>query len=278
MRINVRHGIIDNFCGVSMAFDLDFAHVPTIAGVPTTPSISSGVSAKSVEIMDKFTSDPGSLFQNPLLNAYNTFGGSVTRLETAFTQISTGQLVTPSITANDAAQFLAADGFEESRSAIGNLMMHVNRLSGITKSFGLDQPGLKDVMSIGMQMQNMMTLLNAGRGCLAVLGGATGLFSEDSVNEQANKVAEVLNAVTRGVATVADVAQVLQVARDTFLGIISKDSLFLQSCINQLQTAAVGMALEALNSHPCGHFVLEQISNRNPGGILNVLGQPIAKI
>lgn len=259
-------------------FDLDFAHVPSIPGVPTTPSITAGVSSKSIEIMDKFTSDPGSLFQNPLLNAYNTFGGSVTKLETAFKQISSGELITPSITANDASQFLFNDGFEGCRSAIGNLMMHVNRLSGITKSFGLDQPGLKDVMSIGMQMQNMMTLLNAGRGCLAVLGGATGLFSEDAVNEQSNKVAELLNAVVRGVATVADVVQTLQVARDTFLGIISKDSLFLQSCINQLQTAAVGMALEAINSNPCGHFVLEQISNRNPGGIMNVLGRPIAKI
>jgi hypothetical protein len=261
-----------------MAFDLDFSHVPTIAGIPTTPTVTSGVSAKSVDIMNRFTSDPGSLFQNPLTNAYNTFGGSVTRLETAFTQLSTGELVSPSISANQAQEFLDADGFEASRSAIGNLMMHVNRLSGVTKSFGLDQPGLKDILSIGMQMQNMMTLLNSARGCMGVLGGATGLFSEDSINNQANKVAEILNRVTGGIATVADVAETLQVAANTFLGIIDKDSLFLQSCINQLQTAAVGMAMEAINSNPCGHFIFEQISNRNPGGILNVLGQPIAKI
>lgn len=261
-----------------MSFTLDFSHVPSIPGLPTEPPSINGISEKSKDIMNRFTSDPGSLFQNPLTNSADFFGSSVTRLETQIKSIADGSAVNPSITQTEAQDFINQDGFEEVRTAIGNFMMHTGRLSGLLKSYGLDQPGLKDIMSIGTQMQNMMTLVNAGKGCLPVLGGATGLFSGDIINGYGDRVGALFDQVSAGVATIANITETLQDITQLIQGIISKDSLFLQSCVNQLQTAATGLAMEALNSNPCAHFIFEQISNRNPGGLLNVLGKPIAKI
>jgi len=35
------------------------------------------------------------------------------------------------------------------------------------------------------------------------------------------------------------------------------------------------LVLEALDTNPCAHFILDTIANKNPGGILNVLSKPI---
>ena len=124
-------------------------------------------------------------------------------------------------------------------------------------------------------MQNMMTLLQAGSGCLPVLGGCTGLFSDENFADYTNRMNELLDKMERGIATTADIAETLGVVGNLIKGIIDKDSQFLQNCVNQLQSAAVGLILQAIDSNPCAHFVFEQVANRNPGGVLNILSNPI---
>ena len=260
-----------------MAFNLDFSHIPSGLSIPTLPASPSGISDVSKSLVDKITTDPGSLFSNPMIGAVNVLGDGVTSLETKITGISTGVEFSPSITQADALAYLSTDPFEDVRTSMGNFMMHTDRLSGVLKSQGIQAPGLQQIMSIGMQMQNMATLLDAASGCLPVIGGATGLFSQEAFNQHAGTVAGILSRVERGAATVADITNTLAGVANLIRGIADKDSQFLQNCINQLQAASVGLILEALDANPCAHFVLDTIKNTNPGGVLNVLSKPLIK-
>jgi hypothetical protein len=260
-----------------MAFNLDFSHVPSGLTIPTLPTTPTGISDVSKSLVDKITTDPGSLFSNPMVGAVNVLGDSVTRLETKMTGLSTGVEFSPSITQAEASAYLSTDPFEDVRTSMGNFMMHTDRLAGLLKSQGIQAPGLQQIMSIGTQMQNMATLLNAASGCLPVIGGATGLFSQDAFNRHAATVDGVLSRIERGAATVADITSTLVDVANLIRGIADKDSQFLQNCVNQLQAASVGLILEALDKNPCAHFVLDTIKNTNPGGVLDVLSKPIVK-
>jgi len=260
-----------------VAFDFDFSHIPGGLSLPVLPESSTGITNVSRSLVDKITTDPGSLFSNPMINSVNFLGDGVSRLETKMTGISTGAEFSPSITQADAAQYLSDDPLQDIRSSMGNFMMHTDRLSGLLKSQGVQAPGLQQILSIGTQMQNMATLLQAGSGCLPLIGGATGLFSQDAFNGFLGTVEGLLSRIERGAATIADVVDTMAGLANLIRGIASKDSQFLQNAINQLQAASVGLILEALNSNPCAAFVFQTISNTNPGGLLNVLSQPIAR-
>jgi hypothetical protein len=257
-------------------FTLDFAHLPSIPGMPTVPAAPTGFSDMSKTLMDKMTTDPGSLFSNPALNSVNLMGDTVTTVETKLRSIAGGE-VNSGITASEASTYLAASGIQDLRTSLGNFMMHTNRLSGILKGQGISTPGLEHILSVGVQMQTMLTAINGASGCLAVLGGATGLFSNDLLDSSTSELAQVLDRINRGVATIADVSTKISTAIDLVRGIVDKDSQFLQNCVNQLQSAAVALAVGALSENPCAHFVYEQIANRNPGGVLDVLSNPILK-
>lgn len=256
-----------------MAFDLDFSHIPAGLEIPAIPASSTGVSETSQSLVDKMTSDPGGLFANPMVRDTNFLGDAIARIETHVMDISNGSLTSPSISQSEATAFLSTDPFQDIRTSLGNFLMHTGRLSGVLKSQGIQAPGLQQILSIGVQMQNMMTLLNAGSGCLAVIGGATGLFSQETFQGYTNDIANMMNRLERGAATIADIADLMGMIANAVRGIMDKDSQFLQNCINQLQSAALGLALEALDGNPCAHFVFDVISNTNPGGFLNVLAK-----
>lgn len=258
-----------------MAFDLDFSHIPSGLSVPFLPTSPTGISSVSKSLVDKITSDPGSLFSNPMIGSVNLLGDSATRLETRLQSIASGELINGSITQAEASDYLSLDPIQDVRTSMGNFMMHTNRLSGLLKSQGIQAPGLQQILSIGTQMSNMLTLLGAGSDCLATIGGATGLFSQEAFNGFTGQVEGILSRIERGAATIADITDTLAGVSNLIRGIADKDSQFLQNCVNQLQSAAVALGLEALNSNPCAKFVFEQVANRNPGGLLNVLGKPI---
>jgi hypothetical protein len=258
-----------------MAFSLDFAHIPSGLALPTFPTTSSGISDVSKSVMDKITTDPGSLFTNPMIGSVNFLGDSTTRLETTLQSIASGDLVNGGISQSEASNYLSLDPLQDVRTSMGNFMMHTDRLSGLLRSQGIQAPGLQQVLSIGVQMQNMMTILQAGSGCLPVIGGCTGLFSEEDFLGFTNQLNNILTSLERGAATIANITDTVATVSNFIRGIMDKDSQFLQNCVNQLQAAGVGLVLEALDSNPCAHFLFDTISNKNPGGLLNVLSKPI---
>lgn len=256
-----------------MAFNLDFTHIPSGLNIPRLPPVTEGISDTSRTLLDRMTSDPGSLFTNPMVSDTNFLGDSISRVETYVKNVGNGNIINPNFSAAEANEFLMGDPFQDVRTSMGNFLMHTGRLSGLLKSQGIQSPGLSQILSIGVQMQNMMSILGAGSECLAVLGGATGLFSQDIFKSQTNNVANMLNRLERGMATLADIVDMMSQISNIIRGIMDKDSQFLHNAVNQLQSAALGLALEALNSNPCAHFVFDTISNTNPGGFLNVLAQ-----
>jgi len=260
-----------------MSFTFDFSHIPSSITSPIVPASTTGFSDISKTLVNKITSDPGGLFTNPMTNSVNFLGDSVSRVETRLTSIADGSLIDPSITQGDAAAYLSTDPIQDIRTSMGNFMMHTGRLSGLLKSQGVQAPGLQQILSIGLQMQNMTTLLEASSDFLTVLGGCTGLFSQDTFSGFSNTINNLLTRMERGAATIADITDTLVGVANLVRGIADKDSQFLQNCVNQLQSASVALVLEALNSNPCAAFVFQTVSNRNPGGALDVLSKPLAK-
>lgn len=255
-----------------MAFNLDFAHLPSIE-IPKLAPVENGYTDVTKTLTDKMTSDPWSLFSNPMTTTTNSVGDGITRIETYVKNVASGDITNPNFSAGDATTYLSTDPFEDLRSSLGNFMMHTGRLSGIIRSQGTQSPGLDHILSIGLQMQNMMSIIGASSDCLAVLGGATGLFSSDTFKSYSNDLANLMGRLERGVATLANITDELAQISNLIQGIMDKDSQFLQNCINQLQSAALGLTMEALNSNPCAHFIFDTISNQNPGGFLNVLAK-----
>jgi len=261
-----------------MAFSLDFSSVPSSLPLPTIPTSAPGASAVSKTMVDKITSSPGSLFSNPMAGASDAFSSGVNRLENMMKGIAANTTPNQSITQSQAASFLASNSLQDMRSSMGNFMMHTGRLSGLAQSHGIQAPGLSQIMSIGTQMQSMMTLLEAGKGCLPVMGGCTSLFSQDAINGNTGTLNTLMEGIEKGTATVADIADKASVITNSVKGIIAKDSAFLTNCVNQLQQAALGLALESLSKNPCARFIMQTISNKNPGGVMDILAKPLVKL
>lgn len=266
-----------------MAFNLDISNIK-IPGAPDVPvPAASGITDTSKTLVDRITSNPGALFSNPMVGSMNFLGGSVDRLEFAMRRRARTEMIpTPgqAITPAAARLFLGGQGLvniQNLRSNMGNFMVHTDRLSGLLQSQGIATPGLQQIMSIGKQMQTMMTLINASSGCLTALGGATGIFSGETIDAETSKLDQLTERIISGAATIAEVTDTVVGASNLIKGIMDKDSQFLQNCANQLQASVVGLALEALNSDPCMAFMFQTVSNKNPGGLLDILSKNIAK-
>jgi len=261
-----------------MAFSLDTSGI-NIPGIPTSvPAPTSGISSTSLSLVDRITSNPGALFSNPMVGTVNFMGNSVDSVESKLQSIAAGPVIgTGKISAAEAQSYLAGQGLQDLRSSMGNFMVHTDRLSGLLQSQGISTPGLQQIMSVGRQMQTMMTLVNAASGCTSALGGATGIFSQGTIDGETSKLADIGEQISNGVATIADLTQTVTNVTNTVNGIIDKDSQFLQNCVNQLQAAAVGLAMEAASKDPCIAFLFQSVSNLNPGGLLDILSKPLAK-
>lgn len=259
-----------------MSFGVDTSFIPNIPGLSTVQSTpTAGISDTSKDLMTTLVTDRASLFQNPMTNVIGTTGSSLDQIVGQLGSIADGSVINPSITQGEAQTFLAGTTISDAQVAIASFTSHTNRLSGVLKGLGVDAPGLEQIVSIGKQMNDYVNLLNAGSGCLSMIGGATGLFSLEEFNDQISKLVAISQAITRGLATISDIAETIGNLISMIEGIISRDSQFLQNCVNQLQAAALAFALEYVNSDPCAKFLFETVSSRNPGGLLTKLAAPI---
>ncbi len=255
-----------------MPFGVDTSGIPSIPGlsdVVSTPS--SGLAGSTKDLMTSLVDSRSSLFANPMTNAIGSTSSSIESLQSQLTSIADGSLINPLISAGDATTFLGGSSILDVQTGLGNLLSHTDRLSGVLKGAGVSTPGLEEILSIGKQMNDYVNLLNAGSGCLSMLGGCTGLFSQNDLAAQTAPLITLLDNIARNIATIADIIETLSNLKQFVDGIISKDSQFLQNCLNQLQSAALAMGLEYVFQDPCAKFLLESVANRNPGGILNKL-------
>jgi hypothetical protein len=103
-----------------MAFNLDFAHLPSIE-IPKLAPVENGYTDVTKTLTDKMTSDPWSLFSNPMTTDTNFIGDGVAKIEMYVKNVADGSITNPNFTSGDATTYLATDPFEDLRSSLGNL-------------------------------------------------------------------------------------------------------------------------------------------------------------
>jgi hypothetical protein len=87
----------------------------------------------------------------------------------------------------------------------------------------------------------------------------TGLFSGDDIDSAANEIADIVNKIDKGIATIADITATVVGIATIVNAIISKDSQFIENSIEQLKSAALAMAIGAIVKDPCGKFIMETV-------------------
>jgi hypothetical protein len=142
---------------------------------------------------------------------------------------------------------------------MSNFLGHTNRLSGTLKGAGINAPGLEQVLSIGKSMNDMVNVIDGAKGCLNIIGGMTGLFSGDDIDSAANEIADIVNKIDKGIATIADITATVVGIATIVNAIISKDSQFIENSIEQLKSAALATAIGAIVKDPCGKFIMETV-------------------
>lgn len=242
-----------------MAFGLS-PEIPSIPGLSTvTTTVTSGFSdASKAAITDLATKSRDALFQNPMSETIGMVGSSVSTLEQKLTLIASGDLTSNLISIGDATSFLSGTGISDLKASLSAFTLHTDRLSGVLKGAGVNVPGLEEIVTIGKMMNNMSNLIDGSQGCLNIIGGATGIFSQDQVSSTAGSIASIIDRIDKGIVTISDVTDVVLNTKNTFDAIVNKDTNFLGQCVEQLKTSAFGLALSTAMSDPCAKFILER--------------------
>ena len=242
-----------------MPFSLDTSLLPKIPNLPEGAPPVSGLTAQSKDLISSITGNRSAMFSNPMTDTIGGVTNQVSSLTTKLTAISTGAVTNPNISAGAATTYLAGGGIGNLQTSMSNFLGHTNRLSGTLKGAGLSSPGLEQVLSIGKSMNDMVNVIDGAKGCLNIIGGMTGLFSGDDIDSAANDIAEIINQIDKGIATIADITATVVGIATIVNAIIDKDSKFIENSIEQLKSAALAMAIGAIVKDPCGKFIMETV-------------------
>jgi len=242
-----------------MAFSLDTSLLPKIPNLPEGAPPVSGLTAQAKDLISSVTGNRAAMFSNPMTDTIGGVTNQVSSLTTKLTAISTGAVTNPNISSGDATTFLAGGGIGNLQTSMSNFLGHTNRLSGTLKGAGINAPGLEQVLSIGKSMNDMVNVIDGAKGCLNIIGGMTGLFSGDDIDSAANEIADIVNKIDKGIATIADITATVVGIATIVNAIISKDSQFIENSIEQLKSAALAMAIGAIMKDPCGKFIMETV-------------------
>jgi hypothetical protein len=131
-------------------------------------------------------------------------------------------------------------------------------LSGVLKGAGVNAPGLEEIVSVGKMMNTMANMIDGSQGCLNIIGGATGLFSQNNVSDIGGTLSSIISKLDQGVVTISEITDATLNAKNAFTAIVNKDTNFLGQCVEQLKTSAFGLALSTAMSDPCAKFIIER--------------------
>lgn len=259
-----------------MAFGIPVT-IPSIPGFAEIKAATLPPMGERAQALINGISDRASMFQNPMTSTISGANISIDNIQAQLQGIQSGGAgFNPLITSFDASQLLNGQTFSDVRSSLGTLLSHTNRLSGLLEGQGIEFPGLETVLSIGKKMNDYTTLLDGASGCLSVIGGMTGVFSQTPVGAKTGAISEVSQRITNGTATISEVTQSLSDMTNLARGIFSADSTFFQQVVAQVKTAALALMIDALSQDPCAKFVFETVSNRTAQGkgVLDLLNKP----
>lgn len=257
-----------------MAFGIPVS-IPSIPGLAEVKAATLPPMGERAQAMISGIADRSTMFQNPMTASFGGANQAVDNIQVQLQAIQAG-VTNPLISVGDATQLLTSHTFSDVRASLSTLLSHTNRLSGIAEGQGINLPGIETVLSIGKKMNDYTTLLDGASGCLSIIGGMTGIFSQDAIGAKTNAIAEVSNRIIAGVASITEVTQSLSNMTNIAKGIFSADSTFIQQCVAQIKQAALALMIDALSADPCAKFVFETVSNRTSQGkgLLDLLNKP----
>lgn len=241
---------------MSFGIPTDIPNIPGLSDVTTTTQ--SGFSQSSINaITDLTTQSRDVLFQNPMVDVITQVGGTADTLQDKLTLIASGSVLNNVISSSDASAFLSQGGIADLQTALSSFTQHTDRLSGVLQGSGINLPGLEQITTIGQQMNNMVNLIDGAQGCLSIIGCSTGIFSQDQISSVASSISSVINGIDQELVAITDITFAILNAKNTIQAIIDKDTNFLGQCVEQLKTAAFGLALSTAMNDPCAKFILE---------------------
>lgn len=259
--------------------------VPTPAGVNGLPGYMSDKAAAITNTV--LTEGRSAIFTNPMAsaiggvisnisNASNTISGLTS---TCFSAEELGQINTALVGTGSPTQSLS--------TAMNDLLNHTNRLAGVATATGssIDNimrtvgikkalegghtvPDFDKIIAVTSALNRYVNLIDAASGCINMLGGFTGLFSQNEVAQVSNTVNSVLNKVTNCLASVSEILYEINSAITIINSIIDGDTNFFQQAVDRLREAAMVSILEEIYKDPCGKFLLEQIGTQKLTGLL----------
>lgn len=244
-----------------MPFGLDTSHIPNIPGlVGLESNATSSISSSQKNLIDSVSTKSKSvLFQNPVALAVTGLEQTIENFNELLTEISTGQIANPNITSADANNLLISANTLS--GSVGIFNTHTLRLAGVLESVGVDEPGLDQIITIGQQMNRMANAIDGAKGCLNIIGGMTGLFSEEDLNAANDQINNAFARINAGLATASEVAATLLNIKNGIDRIVNLDKTFVQNSVTQLKNAALAFTIGEIMKDPCGNFIMRTVGN-----------------
>lgn len=226
----------------------DFASPP---GVPIITSVSD-TQRGIFEIIND--SGQAAILQNPVSDVINGLDSNISGIKSTITE---------STCLSGSDKTLLTGSFSDLQTELGNFLTHTNTLSGvIAASTSSATPGLDQILSVGQSLNVLSNTLNGAAGCLGILNGMTGLFSQDLLNGYGRELAGFLADINNCLADAAAIAARLLEIKNIIAGIISADQNFFANALAKLRQAALAGLLESIYKDPCGKFLLENAIGR----------------
>lgn len=244
-----------------MPFGLDTSHIPNIPGlVGIESNATSSISTSQKNLIDSVANkSKNALFQNPVGLAISELQQTIGNFNELLSEIATGEIANPNITSADANNLLISANTLS--GSVGIFNTHTLRLAGMLESVGIDEPGLDQIVTIGQQMNRMANAIDGAKGCLNIIGGMTGLFSEEDLNAANSQINNVFARINAGLATVTEVTATLLNIKNGIDRIVNLDKTFVQNSVTQLRNAALAFAIGEINKDPCGRFIMRTVGN-----------------
>lgn len=242
---------------MSFGIPTDIPSIPGLSDVATTPITGVSESAKSA-ITDLTSKARSELFTNPLQGPTNSVSNAITTVQTKLTLIASGNVTNNLISSGDATTFLSGTGLSDLQTSLSSFVAHTDRLSGVLQGSGVSVPGMEQIVTIGKMMNNMANLIDGSKGCLNVIGAATGLFSQDQINGMAGSLSSIVQRIDNEVVSISEITDVVINTKNQINAIVNKDTNFLGQCVEQLKASSFGFAISTAMSDPCTKFILER--------------------
>lgn len=202
------------------------------------------------------------LFQNPITLNLNNLGSNVTRLNTSIGNSTCME-------AGDQVSMLAAT--TSLTTKIAALRAHTDLLSGsVAPSLTAATPHLDQLISVGLELNNLGSMIDGSISCLCMMDSMTGLYMGSTLDGYTSQLGGIINQVDACVFEITALLASINAMIAAIQATIAADQAFFNNLLDLLRKFALASVLSSFNSNPCGKFLLNNVvGQQNLLSILN---------